>query len=79
MEFKNRKCGTQSTKHDFDINPNMSVILLNENKLNFLFLKIIRIFKHNAVVIQLQEKYLKHKNVEDLREKAQKKIENNAA
>lgn len=58
MEFKNRKCGTQSTKHDFDINPNMSVILLNENKLNFLFLKIIRIFKHNAVVSQLQEKYL---------------------
>lgn len=48
----------------------MSVILLNENKLNFLFLKIIRIFKHNAVVSQLQEKYLKHKNVEDLREKA---------
>lgn len=45
----------------------MSVILSNENKLNFLF-KIIRIFKHNAVVSQLQEKYLKHKNVEDLRE-----------
>ena len=53
----------------FDINPNMSVIQLNENRLNFLFLKIIRIVKCNAVVSQLQEKYLKHKNVY-LREKA---------
>lgn len=53
----------------FDINPNMSVIQLNENRLNFLFLKIIRIVKCNAVVSQLQEKYLEHKNVY-LREKA---------
>ena len=38
-----------------DINPNISGIPLNENRLNFLFLKIIRIFKHNPVICQLEE------------------------